>query len=120
MTFTVRRDGYSAFGKDSKFGVFPSIAAGWNIANERFTENFGTLNVLKLRLSYGVSGNEAISAYSTLPTLSSEIPTLGSATENSNYLDANDGTLFGFYPSRLGDPTLGWETSTSFNTSSTW
>jgi TonB-linked SusC/RagA family outer membrane protein len=116
LTFTVRRDGYSAFGKDSKFGVFPSVAAGWNIANEKFAENFGKLNMLKLRLSYGVNGNEAISPYSTLPTLSSEIPTLGSAKENTNYLDANDGTLFGFYPNRLGDPTLGWEQTNSFNT----
>lgn len=105
LTFTVRRDGYSAFGKDSKFGIFPSIAAGWNIANEKFAENFDQLDMLKLRLSYGVNGNEAIDAYSTLPTLST-----------TNYLDANDGTLFGFYPNRLGDPTLGWETTTSFNT----
>lgn len=116
LTLTVRRDGYSAFGKDSKFGIFPSIAAGWNIANEKFAENFDKLNMLKLRLSYGVNGNEAISAYSTLPTLSSVIPTLGSARENTNYLDANDGILFGFYPNRLGDPTLGWEQTTSFNT----
>jgi TonB-linked SusC/RagA family outer membrane protein len=104
LTFTVRRDGYSAFGKDSKFGNFPSIAVGWNIANEKFAENFDKLDMLKLRLSYGVNGNEAIEAYSTLPTLSS-----------ANYVDAKDGTLFGFYPNRLGDPTLGWETTTSFN-----
>jgi TonB-linked SusC/RagA family outer membrane protein len=103
-TFTVRRDGYSAFGEDSKFGVFPSVAVGWNMANEQFLSQAEKLDVLKLRLSYGVNGNEAVSPYSTLPTLSS-----------FNYVNANDQTLFGFYPSRLGDPSLGWETTTSFN-----
>ncbi|MCL5130506.1 TonB-dependent receptor [Algibacter sp. L4_22] len=104
LTLTARRDGYSAFGTDSKFGIFPSAALGWNIANEKFLEDSNTINNLKLRLSYGESGNEAVSAYSTLPTLSS-----------IDYVDENDGTLFGFYPSRLGDPTLGWETTASFN-----
>ncbi|WP_273277582.1 SusC/RagA family TonB-linked outer membrane protein [Maribacter polysiphoniae] len=104
LTLTARRDGYSAFGSDSKFGIFPSAAFGWNISNERFLENSRNINNLKLRLSYGESGNEAVSAYSTLPTLSS-----------TNYVDANDATLFGFYPSRLGDPSLGWETTASFN-----
>lgn len=103
-TFTVRRDGYSAFGDDSKFGIFPSFALGWNIANEQFMENIHSISQLKLRTSYGVNGNEAVSAYSTLPTLSS-----------SYYVDKDDKTLFGFYPNRLGDPSLGWETTTSFN-----
>lgn len=104
LTLTTRRDGYSAFGSDSKFGVFPSAAFGWNISNEKFLENSNKINNLKLRLSYGKSGNEAVGAYSTLPTLSSV-----------NYVDDDDATLFGFYPSRLGDPSLGWETTVSFN-----
>ncbi|CAH8284086.1 TonB-linked SusC/RagA family outer membrane protein [Mariniflexile fucanivorans] len=104
LTLTARRDGYSAFGTDSKFGVFPSAAVGWNISNEKFLENSNTINNLKLRLSYGEVGNESVDPYSTLPTLAS-----------ADYVDANDGTLFGFYPSKLGDPTLGWETTTSFN-----
>ncbi|MDE3740926.1 SusC/RagA family TonB-linked outer membrane protein [Maribacter polysaccharolyticus] len=104
FTLTARRDGYSAFGEDSKFGIFPSAALGWNISNEKFLENSKNINNLKLRLSYGESGNEAVSAYSTLPTLSS-----------TNYVDSDDATLFGFYPSRLGDPSLGWETTVSFN-----
>ena len=104
LTLTARRDGYSAFGTDSKFGIFPSAALGWNISNEKFLEDSSTVSNLKLRLSYGESGNEAVSAYSTLPTLSSV-----------DYVDDSDGTLFGFYPSRLGDPSLGWETTVSFN-----
>ena len=105
LTVTARRDGYSAFGKDDKFGIFPSVALGWNLANESFMTNADKIDVLKLRLSYGLSGNEAVSAYSTLPTLSSE-----------NYVDGDDGTLYGFYPNKIGDPSLGWESSASFNT----
>ncbi|MEP3836419.1 MAG: TonB-dependent receptor [Algibacter sp.] len=104
LTLTARRDGYSAFGSDTKFGIFPSAAFGWNIANEKFLEDSSNINTLKLRMSYGKSGNEAVGAYSTLPTLSSV-----------DYVNENDGTLFGFYPSRLGDPSLGWETTVSLN-----
>lgn len=104
ITLTARRDGYSAFGADSKFGIFPSAALGWNISNEKFLKDSPTLNNLKLRLSYGESGNEAVAAYATLPTLSS-----------ADYVNGADGTLFGFYPSKLGDPTLGWESTASFN-----
>ncbi|NOR73890.1 MAG: SusC/RagA family TonB-linked outer membrane protein [Draconibacterium sp.] len=103
-TFTIRRDGYSAFGADSKFGLFPSFAVGWNIANEGFMNSAEAIDVLKLRLSYGVNGNEAVSNYTTLPNLSS-----------GNYVDVDKNTMYGFYPSRIGDPTLGWETTKSFN-----
>jgi len=105
FTFTTRRDGYSAFGDDTKFGIFPSVALGWNIANEQFMNNAERVEALKLRVSYGVNGNEAISPYSTLPTLS-----------GFDYVDSSDQTLFGYFPRRLGDPSLGWETTTSFNT----
>jgi len=104
LTFTARRDGYSAFGENSKFGIFPSVAVGWNIANERFMEGIEKVNDLKLRISYGVNGNEAISPYSTLPNLST-----------INYVDVDDKTLVGFHPNKLGDPTLGWETTKSLN-----
>lgn len=105
FTFTTRRDGYSAFGDNTKFGIFPSVALGWNMANEQFMSNFERIDALKFRVSYGVNGNEAISPYSTLPTLSGR-----------NYVDASDQTLFGYFPNRLGDPSLGWETTTSLNT----
>jgi TonB-linked SusC/RagA family outer membrane protein len=105
LTLTARRDGYSAFGENKKFGIFPSAALGWNIANENFMEGIKPIDVLKLRVSYGVNGNEALSAYSSLSTLSS-----------SETVDADDNTLYGFYPSKLGDPSLTWEETTSFNT----
>jgi TonB-linked SusC/RagA family outer membrane protein len=104
LTATVRRDGYSAFGADQKFGIFPSVALGWNIAEESFMQNADALDQLKLRVSYGSVGNEAISSYSTLSTLSS-----------INYVDADGNTLFGFYPEDIGDASLSWETSKSIN-----
>lgn len=107
FTFTVRRDGYSAFGEDKKFGIFPSVAFGWNIMNEEFAQALPALdmvNRLKLRLSYGVNGNEAITPYSTLPYLSSK-----------DYLTPDYQAAFGFYPKKLGNPTLGWETTRSLN-----
>ncbi|WP_321343118.1 TonB-dependent receptor [uncultured Draconibacterium sp.] len=108
ITATIRRDGYSAFGSNKKFGLFPSLALGWNMMNESFFKNVDFLqkvDVLKLRLSYGKNGNEAISAYSTLPSLASK-----------NYLTADLTSAFGFYPNKLGNPSLGWETTESINT----
>ena len=73
LTLTARRDGYSAFGSQSKFGVFPSMAIGWNISNEHFFQASPLAKVvsnLKYRLSWGKNGNEAVGAYTTLPDLS--------------------------------------------------
>ncbi len=107
FTATVRRDGYSAFGADKKYGIFPSVALGWNILNESFMENTAfnrVFNTLKIRVSWGKNGNEAISAYSTLPNLLSR-----------DYLTDDHVPAFGFYPSKLSSPALGWETTSSFN-----
>ncbi|MDR0429345.1 MAG: TonB-dependent receptor, partial [Tannerellaceae bacterium] len=108
LTLTTRRDGYSAFGENSKFALFSSVALGWNVYNESF---FNRLNIkdylssLKLRISYGKNGNEAISgAYVTLPDLST-----------FNYLTEDHKPMYGFYPRKLASPSLGWETTTSFN-----
>lgn len=105
LTLTARRDGYSAFGDDSKFGTFPSAALGWNISNEKFFRPWShVVSNLKLRLSWGKNGNEAISAYTTLPNLST-----------FNYLNDDHTVQYGFYPSKLASPNLGWETTSSFN-----
>ena len=65
-TFTVRRDGFSGFGKDTKWGLFPSFALGWNISNENFFPFKNVFNSLKIRGSYGLNGNQAISPYRPL------------------------------------------------------
>ena len=107
FTGTVRRDGYSAFGADTKYGIFPSIAFGWNLMNESFMEDTKFAQVvdeIKVRLSWGKNGNEAIDAYATLPTLSTR-----------NYFEDDKSTAYGYYPSKLESPNLGWETTKSWN-----
>ena len=105
FTFTVRRDGSSVFGSDNKYGTFPSVALGWNIANEKFMESTQSwLNNLKLRLSYGKAGNEAIGVYETLAKMSNNAITMDGASATA------------LYPSsRMGNSGLGWETTKTFN-----
>lgn len=104
LTLTGRRDGYSAFGEAEKFGVFPSVAIGWNLDREAFLENSNVIDRLKLRMSYGINGNNAISPYVTLANLAS-----------TNYIDASGNTLIGYRSNRLSNPNLGWESTTSLN-----
>ena len=107
FTATVRRDGYSAFGSDKKYGIFPSVAFGWNIANEPFFKKSSAadaVNNLKLRLSWGKNGNEGIDAYSTLPILTAK-----------NYLDGDHKTAYGYFASTLAATDVGWETSEQYN-----
>ena len=104
FTFTVRRDGSSVFGDDNKYGVFPSVALGWNITNEKFMEKVDWLNNLKLRLSYGKAGNEAIGVYETLAKMPNSAIAMDGATATA------------LYPSsRMGNSGLGWETTKTFN-----
>jgi TonB-linked SusC/RagA family outer membrane protein len=103
VTLTARRDGYSGFGANNKYGVFPSLAVGWNITNEPFWRTSDIFNALKLRVSYGQNGNQAIPPYSTLARLTDQ-----------SYVD-NGQTAPGFLPSTLGNPNLKWETTTSLN-----
>lgn len=65
-TITARMDGSSKFGKDNKYAFFPSGAISWNAQEEEYIKNWGVFDVLKLRASYGFSGNQGISAYQTL------------------------------------------------------
>jgi TonB-linked SusC/RagA family outer membrane protein len=104
LTYTIRRDGYSGFGSENKFGVFPSVALAWNLMNEPFMPESDVVNRIKIRASYGKNGNQAVSPFSTLTRLSTQ-----------DYLNADRSTAFGFYPGGLGDPTLGWEESLTTN-----
>jgi len=107
LTFTVRRDGFSGFGAETKWGTFPSAALGWNIANEDFFNNLipnkDLISVLKLRASYGLNGNQAIGAFSTIARMSEE-----------NFIDGAS-TMPGYIPSTLGMDNLGWESSKTMN-----
>ena len=103
LTLTVRRDGYSGFGEDTKWGTFPSAALGWNLANESFFPLKNTFNSLKLRASYGLNGNQAIGAYESLPKF------------NVANMSTNSGTVVGYKPSAMGISDLGWESSATLN-----
>jgi TonB-linked SusC/RagA family outer membrane protein len=103
LTLTGRRDGYSGFGSERKYGVFPSVALGWNISNEKFMRNIRGVTELKLRASYGQNGNQAVGPFRTLSTLRTESFVNGSTSAP------------GYVTSRLGNPNLGWETTTSTN-----
>lgn len=106
LTFTVRRDGSSVFGDNHKYGVFPSVAFGWNIAKEQFMSPLSNVvNNLKLRLSYGKAGNEAISIYQSLTKLEPNTLAMGGATQTALKVNRS-----------MGNSILSWETSTSFNT----
>ncbi len=105
LTATVRRDGYSAFSKNKKWGVFPSVGVNWNITREGFMKNIGAINNLALRASYGTNGNQSISAYSTLAKMGS-----------SKYIFYNDASYsFTQYVSTLANDDLGWESTTGLN-----
>ena len=66
LTGTVRRDGFSAFSKNKKWGVFSSIGMNWNISKENFIEKIDAIDNLALRVSYGSNGNQSINPYSTI------------------------------------------------------
>ena len=104
LTVTARRDGYSAFGSNTdKYGLFPSVAVGWNIANEEFMKNKDLINQLKVRLSYGLTGNQAIAPNQTASIANTvQYPFGGSA-------------LTGVIYNRMGNPNLNWESTTALN-----
>ncbi|HCD87164.1 MAG TPA: SusC/RagA family TonB-linked outer membrane protein [Algoriphagus sp.] len=104
LTGTVRADGSSRFGENNRYGVFPSVAVGWNLSEEAFLKNSSSVDQLKLRVSYGSIGNQAINPYQTQALLG-----------RTTY--AFDNTpAFGYRPNSIGNPDLRWETSTTFNT----
>ncbi|HXH99396.1 MAG TPA: TonB-dependent receptor [Sphingobacteriaceae bacterium] len=104
FTATARRDGYSAFGANtSKYATFPSVALAWNISQENFIKNIAAINNLKLRVSYGTTGNQAIPAYRT-------ITQLGSIQYIYNAI-----TTSGVTATVLGNPNLKWESTTGTN-----
>ena len=103
LTLTGRRDGYSGFGADNKWGVFPSVAFGWNLVNEDFFPSESIFSQLKPRVSYGLNGNQAVGAYESISRLI-----------QSNTVSAKQ-TLAGYIPSKLGQETLGWESSRTLN-----
>jgi len=106
LTATVRRDGFSGFGSENKFGVFPSVAAGWVISEEAFVDNTGWLNFLKLRASYGTNGNRTVGRNATLAWVT---------TDPAYVFGEGGGTQIGQVISKLANDELSWETTTGLN-----
>ena len=129
VTATLRGDGSSRFSKDHRWGVFPSVAVGWKI-KESFFKDVHWLNDLKLRLGYGITGQQdGIGDYSYMPTYSqttghtSYYPVGGSnyATEDNDanivdkVVDANGNTLYISDRPNAFNPNLTWEKTTTYN-----
>jgi len=105
LTGSFRRDGSSRFGPLNRYGNFPSVAAGWNLSDEDFYKGFlGERSTVKLRASWGLSGNNNIPNYRTAQEMS-----------------APGGVVFGnaistaIWPNAIQDPKLGWESTSQYN-----
>ena len=103
LTATLRRDGSSRFGTNTKYGNFPGIALGWNISNESFMKQVTWLDLLKLRVGYGVVGNQGVAPYQTQGLLTRTAYAWGSVA------------AFGYRPNTIGNPDLKWESSSTAN-----
>ena len=100
---SVRHDGSSRFGSNSKWGTFPSVSAGWKINEESFMKSVDWINLLKIRIAYGKSGNDRIGDYAYYANL---------GTYNSSW----NGTLVpGVAPSNIGNQDLKWEQTSSLD-----
>ncbi len=108
ITATGRKDGYSGFGKNNKYGFFPSVALAWIPTQESFLQNaesFKFLDYLKIRASLGKNGNMGISPYQTLD-----------AFKIVHYVFGNNPTTAnGLLLQTVGNPDLKWESTTTFN-----
>ena len=103
LTGTLRADGSSRLAPGNKWVTYPAVSAGWNIGNEDFMNSVDWINLLKLRVGYGETSNQAIAPYSVQGRLN---------TVNYNY----GGTFAtGYYVNQLPNPNLGWEFSETYN-----
>lgn len=109
FTATIRRDGSSKFKGDNKYGIFPSAALGWRMSEEEFIKNLKLFSNLKLRLSYGITGSQAVGSYATLPYFvqnsSTDYGVNGPLGSNSTGLGIGS----------PGNPDLKWESTKQGN-----
>lgn len=107
LTLTFREDGSSVLASKHKWGFFPSAALAWRMKEEKFLKNVEWLYNLKLRLSYGISGNSAVSAYQTQGGLGK--------TMYSFINNGVEGGAYGYYPALTPNTALGWEKTATTN-----
>jgi TonB-dependent starch-binding outer membrane protein SusC len=102
LTATVRSDGSSRLAEGQKWHTYPAVSAGWNIGNEPFMNNVASINMLKLRVGYGQTSNQAVDPYATLGLLDTRPYNFG------------DTYAAGYYVSAINNP-IGWEYSETMN-----
>lgn len=103
LTASYRADGSSVFGKNNKWGYFPSASVAWKASEENFIRDLNLFSNLKVRASWGITGNQAISPYQTLSKVSS----------GGNYpYNGTETTDLGFYIANAANPSLKWESTT--------
>ena len=100
LTASIRSDGSSRFGVNNKWGIFPSGAIGWRVSDESFMKNISQISHLKLRASFGVTGNTALRPYQSLSRLIT-----------TNYIVSNKEIRVGYAPSGVSNSDLKWETT---------
>ena len=100
VTAILRRDGSSKFGPAKRFGIFPSVGVAWIASDEDFLQNLGPIELLKLRGSWGINGNQEIGDYQFATTLS-----------NGRWYTTPAGLLLGTSPEFLENPEIAWEES---------
>ncbi len=105
-SFSLRRDGSSKFGENNKWGWFPTAAVGWNIHNESFMEDITWLDQLKLRASYGISGNQEIGEYRSMTAWEVSGKAINPETGQE---------VVTFQPAWNANPDLKWEETTEIN-----
>jgi TonB-linked SusC/RagA family outer membrane protein len=106
LTASFRADGSSRFGPDNRYGYFPSIALGWNIADESFFPKVSAINQVKLRASWGRTGNDKIGSYPGVPIVTSNLNAVFGPSEQ---------LTFGASPIELANPQVKWETTRQTN-----
>ncbi|MGH7448036.1 MAG: SusC/RagA family TonB-linked outer membrane protein, partial [Longimicrobiales bacterium] len=99
LNASLRRDGSSRFGQNDRYGVFPALSAAWLLSNESFMQGMGLISNLRLRGSWGETGNEAIGNFQFLGL----------------YATAGYGDIPGIAPDRPANPDLKWETTQEWN-----
>lgn len=112
-TLNYRRDGYSAFVPGQKFGNFPGASVAWALSEEDFMKDVKVVNNLKLRVSYGRTGNQGIQPYKTQATVGSTVGTTG--YPNPGYVVFGSTSYQYTFPSQLGNKNLTWEKTSAFN-----
>lgn len=111
FTATIRRDGSSRFGANNKWGWFPSASAMWNLTGEEFMKNFEMVNNLRLRVGYGITGNQEIGNYNAIAYYISGGNTI-------NFETGEEAILFRF--AHNANPNLKWESNAELNIGLDW